>query len=94
MFSINFRIHLFLFFFQKKFGTLKKSCNFAAELNFATLLRYPARGGVSIYYTEELKKCYIFLQLFLIQYLNLLILTEKKFSIISLFFKIFVSLHS
>lgn len=68
-------------FFQKKIGTLKKSRNFAEELNFTALLRYPARGGVSIYYTQELKKCYIFLQLFLIQYLNLLILTEKKFQI-------------
>ena len=64
--STDFRIHLFLIFFQKKFGTLKKSRNFAEELNFTALLRYPARGGVSMYYTEELKKCYIFLQLFLI----------------------------
>jgi hypothetical protein len=52
MVSTNFRIHLFLIFFQKKFGTLKKSRNFAVELNYTALLRYPARGGISIYYTQ------------------------------------------
>ena len=58
MVSTNFRIHLFLIFFQKKFGTLKKSCNFAVELNYTALLRYPARGGISIYYKRKIKKCY------------------------------------
>lgn len=48
--STNFRIHLFLIFFQKKFGTLKKSCNFAEELNFTALLRYPQEEGF-LYYT-------------------------------------------
>jgi hypothetical protein len=44
-------------------------------------LRYAAREGVSMYYTEKLKKCYIILQLFFNFFSNLLILTEKKFQI-------------
>ena len=62
--STDFRIHLFLIFFQKKFGTLKKSCNFAEELNFAALLRYPARGGVSILYIELKKMLHNFITFF------------------------------
>lgn len=64
MVSTNFRIHLFLIFFQKKFGTLKKSCNFAEELNFTALLRYPARGGVSILYIELEKMLHNFITFF------------------------------
>lgn len=65
MVSTNFRIHLFLiFFFQKKFGTLKKSCNFAVELNYTALLRYPARGGVSILYIELEKMLHNFITFF------------------------------
>lgn len=48
--STNFRIHLFLIFFQKKFGTLKKSCNFAEELNFTALCYTPQEVGF-LYYT-------------------------------------------
>lgn len=62
--STDFRIHLFLIFFQKKFGTLKKSCNFAEELNFTALLRYPARGGVSILYIELEKMLHNFITFF------------------------------
>lgn len=43
-------------------------------------MRYPARGGVSILYIELKKMLHNFIT-FLIQYLNLLILTEKKFQI-------------
>ena len=44
MVSTNFRIHLFLIFFQKKFGTLKKSCNFVLW------------NKIHIYYTQFLEK--------------------------------------
>lgn len=67
-------------FFQKKFGTLKKSCNFAEELNFTALLRYPQEVGF-LYYTMWIKKCYIFFDNFFNSHLNFLILTEKKIQI-------------
>lgn len=53
--STNFRIHLFLIFFQKKFGTLKKSRNFAEELNFTALLRYPQEEGFLCIIQRNLK---------------------------------------
>lgn len=52
-----------------------------AELNFTALLRYAARGGVSMYYTEKLKKMLHNFITFFNFFSNLLILTEKKFQI-------------
>lgn len=55
MVSTNFRIHLFLIFFEKKFGTLKKSCNFAVELNYTALLRYPQEQAFLYIINEKLR---------------------------------------